>query len=605
MLHLFRKTRTSRAEEKDVPPDGYTLPQSPEELLSTDLRRKLVDMIWQRTSLSATHFERLYLTPLKRFADLVQLLPASENHHHAYPGGMLDHGLEIVIYALKLRQSHLLPPGAAPEDQSSEAEAWTAGLTYAALLHDIGKIVVDHQVELASGNTWHPWNGPLAEPYRIKFVKGRAYHQHPTAGSLLTQQVLTPEILDWLMQTPTLFGALTYVLSGHYEAAGMLGELVIKADQASVSKAIGGNPARAIDIPKESLQGKLIHGLRHLVKNELRINQPGAAAWLTNDALWLVSKSVTDQLKAYLLSQGFEGVPHRNSRLFDEMQCHGIIQQTPANMAIWECTINDPERNWSQKLTMLKVAPALIWGTKQRPETFTGTVVVSADATGEHHTEADKKPTADADSHRPVRSQDQRTDSPPPAPPPYEDDELAFLMQSLDQAGEADRYSSLLNNLIEPGHETDAQQEIPALLPATARGGEMPEPQQNPGTLFVSWLRAGLLTQKIVINDVKAKVHTVSGTAFLVTPGIFQRFSMEHPNLCNAKDQREAWKEIQKQFQKLRLHKKTENGLNIWKCTVMGQKRVRKLQGYLMVDPLSLFTTVPHDNPFLALDVGE
>lgn len=340
--------------------------------------------------------------------------------------------------------------------------------------------------------------------YRIKFVKGRTYHQHPAAGSLLTQQVLTPEILDWLMQTPTLFGALTYVLSGHYEAAGMLGELVIKADQASVSKAIGGNPARAIDIPKESLQGKLIHGLRHLVKNELRINQPGAAAWLTNDALWLVSKSVTDQLKAYLLSQGFEGV-----------------------------------------------------------------------------------------------------DSPPPAPPPYEDDELAFLMQSLDQAGEADRYSSLLDNLVEPGHEIDARQEMPALLPATAGGGEMPEPQQNPGTLFVNWLKAGLLTQKIVINDVKAKVHTVSGTAFLVTPGIFQRFSIEHPNLCNAKGQQEAWKEIQKQFQKLRLHKKTENGLNIWKCTVTGQKRVRKLQGYLMVDPLSLFTTVPHDNPFLALDVGE
>jgi len=50
---------------------------------------------------------------------------------------MLDQGLEVVAYALKLRQSHLLPAGAAPEAQASQAEARTAGVAYAALLHDI------------------------------------------------------------------------------------------------------------------------------------------------------------------------------------------------------------------------------------------------------------------------------------------------------------------------------------------------------------------------------------------------------------------------------------------------------------------------------------
>lgn len=51
---------------------------------------------------------------------------------------MLDHGLEIVAYALKLRQSHLLPAGTTPEDQAAQAEAWTAATAYAALLHNIG-----------------------------------------------------------------------------------------------------------------------------------------------------------------------------------------------------------------------------------------------------------------------------------------------------------------------------------------------------------------------------------------------------------------------------------------------------------------------------------
>lgn len=49
---------------------------------------------------------------------LAQQLPASEYHHHASPGGLLDHMLELMAFAAKLRQRHLLPAGAAREDQA-------------------------------------------------------------------------------------------------------------------------------------------------------------------------------------------------------------------------------------------------------------------------------------------------------------------------------------------------------------------------------------------------------------------------------------------------------------------------------------------------------
>lgn len=98
-------------------------PESAASLLATPRRQKLLEHIWQRTSLSRRQFATLYLAPLERYAELVQQFPASENHHHAYPGGMLDHGLEIVAYALKLRQSYLLPAGVTPEAQAVQAEA--------------------------------------------------------------------------------------------------------------------------------------------------------------------------------------------------------------------------------------------------------------------------------------------------------------------------------------------------------------------------------------------------------------------------------------------------------------------------------------------------
>jgi Putative helicase len=90
-------------------PVGFILPLPAESLLCTSQRKKLLERIWQYTALSEPQFNQLYLDPIRRYASYVQQLPASESHHHAYPGGMLDHGLELVACSLKLRQSYLLP----------------------------------------------------------------------------------------------------------------------------------------------------------------------------------------------------------------------------------------------------------------------------------------------------------------------------------------------------------------------------------------------------------------------------------------------------------------------------------------------------------------
>ncbi|OLU25677.1 hypothetical protein BVH03_18005 [Pseudomonas sp. PA15(2017)] len=652
MLTFF-SPKAAVAEPRAVIPDSYTRPESADTLLGTPLRQRLLEIIWQRTSMSKAHFEQLYMDPIRRYTALVQLLPASEMHHHAYPGGMLDHGLEIIAYALKLRQSHLLPPGAAPEDQAAQAEAWTAGVAYAALLHDIGKIAVDQRVELASGKIWRPWHGPITEQYRMMFVRGRDYHQHPAAGSLLVSQILSSEVLDWIAGVPMLFGQLAFVLSGHYEQAGALGEIVIKADKASVAKALGGNPAKAMAVmtaPQDSLQGRLIRGLRQMIRESagdtpFRLNQPGASGWLTDDALWLVSKPVSDRLRALLMSQGMEGVPTRNSRLFDEMQGHGIIQPTPGDdpKAIWNCTIQDPS-GWKQTLTMLKVSPALIWAAgDERPTSFTGTVIVERDLGAESGT-------AGTTSVQQMGSAATLSTSSPLSPPPHMDfeiplddlqeelssiymtalpsfdnepDELELLMRGTtrpestvatireDDAPDSDT----LNNGIKASSQACAQttpaeaevgRESSSAAPMSSR--ELWEGEEL-GQRFIVWLGEGLKNRRIVINDAKAKVHAVAGTAFIVTPGIFQRFVMEHPSrIKSSANNKESdnWKEVQKQFQKLRLHKKTSTGLNIWKCRVIGQNKARSsLQGYLLIDPNKLFDSIPPDNPFLSLEQGE
>ncbi|PBQ16927.1 integrating conjugative element relaxase, partial [Pseudomonas congelans] len=92
MLNFFTRRKASPIPSNAAA--GFFKPESPDALLSTSRRRQLIENIWQRTSLPREQFETLYMQAFKSYAALVQHLPASENHHHAYHGGMLDHGLE-------------------------------------------------------------------------------------------------------------------------------------------------------------------------------------------------------------------------------------------------------------------------------------------------------------------------------------------------------------------------------------------------------------------------------------------------------------------------------------------------------------------------------
>ncbi|WP_422775499.1 MobH family relaxase [Pseudomonas aeruginosa] len=599
-------------------PGGFLPPLSSMELLGTPRRRQLLENIWQRASLSKQQFEEIYRRPLANYAELVQQLPASENHHHAHPGGMIDHGLEIVAYALKVRQTYLLPIGAAPESQSAQAEAWSAAAAYGALAHDIGKIVVDLQVELQDGSTWHPWNGPINQPYRFKYVKSREYQLHGAASALLIHQLLPRTALDWLSRFPELWAQLIYLFAGQYEHAGILGEIIVKADQASVAQELGGNPDRALAAPKQSLQRQLADGLRFLVKDKFKLNQPGGPSdgWLTQDALWLVSKPVSDQLRAYLLAQGIEGVPSSNSTLFNMLQDQAIIQTNAEDKAIWTATV-DNGAGWRNKFTLLKIAPALIWtDPAERPAPYSGSLVVADGNTSTEKSETTCEIPIELVEQPQVPEAKMTLRQPAPR----------VAKPSTDDQEETDDLYALLGSINSQPEELDTSHDSSAASPTNTRGEEnlqqplgtaepadyapetvedvfMPSRSTDLGQRFVGWMKSGIAARRLFINDTKALVHTVDGTAMLVTPGIFKRYVQEHPELEKLAQAKETngWKLVQRAFEKQNLHRKTSKSLNIWTIKVSGPRKTKELKAYLLQDPTLLFPEQPLDNPSLTV----
>lgn len=611
----------SRKPAKPTPeasPQNFHLPAKATALLQSPLRQQLLENIWRRASLSRAQFNTLYLKPLERYAELVQLLPASENHHHAHLGGLLDHGLEIMAYALKIRQTHLLPIGAPPESQSAQAEAWTAAAAYGALLHDLGKIAVDLRVELEDGRAWHPWHGPISRPYRFKYVKGREYQLHGAASGLVYMQVLDSAILDWLSGFPELWKQLIYLLAGQYEHAGILGEMVIQADKASVAQQLGGNPERALTAPKQSLQRQLADGLRFLVREKLKLNHPDGPAdgWLTQDALWLVSKPAADQLRAYMLTQGIEGVPTSNAPFFNMLQDQAIIQTNAQDKAIWKATI-DNGRGWKNSFTFLKVSPALVWpNPDDRPLQYAGTLTLDQEPVlipQKGISEETVCPVPD----EPVDGMDQASRPPPqprqlmqPAPSaelqPAEREELLSLYSDINgpSVEPIASYGSAPVFPLDKGVEEDetAKDSLAAKARNAARKDVTTMPISNTlGGAFVAWVKAGVASHKLIINDTKALVHTVDDTAMLVTPGIFKRYVLEHPEIEKSigKSGTAAWQYVQRAFEKEKTHEKTSNQLNIWTYDVIGPRKTSQLRGYVLKDPKLLFSEQPMNNPSL------
>lgn len=588
--------------------EGWITPFPASELLDTELRQKYLNLLWQQVSMTQDMFNELYKKPIERYAEMVQLLPASESHHHSHLGGMLDHGLEVLSFSAKLRQSYVLPQNAAPEEQSKQRDAWTAAVIYAALVHDIGKVIVDIEIQLKDGSRWFPWLGVPTQPYKFKYIKGRDYDLHPVMGSFLANYLIPKEAFAWLAEYSEAFSSLMYAMADHKDKSGLLSEIVQKADQNSVTLALGGDVSKLTQKPITSFAKQLVMALRHLLQHKFKINTPKGPSdgWLTEDALWLMSKPTADQIRAYLLEQGISA-PSDNPKLFSEMQSLGIIESTNDGTAIWHCRIK-ADSGWCppKAFSLLRIKPEVAWeNLNDRPGTFLGRVDIeneeqlssSEDIKEENSiiTESEVQLPVITDTvNKPALSENipsQNTQN-------FETktDMTDLVMNLFSPVEESQDYTDK-----KPSQESKINKI--ASTPSITTGDDTKEIEAVSGEIFVEWLKSGIIGNTLTINNSNAKLHIVKGKLFLVTPGIFQLF-FNSKGITNFT--KKDIENLQYSFQELKLHKKyrqsNNDSINFWRCKVIGPRRTSQLIGYL-IDKTDYFfgNRIPIDNLHLSL----
>ncbi len=602
----------------------------------TASRRATIDELVSLTSMTPPQFDALIRRAIGRYAEFVQELPASEMHHHSTPGGMLDHGLEVARHALALRRGHILPPGVEPEQIQKLADRWTYAIFTAALLHDIGKAAVDIVVTLydhhqAPLGRWNPWAGAMpshAEYYTATHARERRYRLHQRVGTLLAHHVVPIRGIAWLSEDRELFGAWAAYLTGDSEAAGILGQIIAQADGRSVAMNLGADPptpqanaptdhnmnpsARSAGAATQKpLHEKMLTALRYLLaeSDALPLNRNGAAGWLVDGSLWLVSKRAVDAIRDHLLQEGHHGIPSRNDRLFDTLQEHRILNPTPDDRAIWKARVSGD--GWAHDLTLLRIPASTIWPNPDTmPEPFTGTVVPACES---NETMGDTRPspkpksdpTPETSGSAPVSENQQAR----PSNTHQIDADRANDAPAIDAQLEDDEY------LGEPEYElygldpaTKDAKTAPATIPQAADTEEPNDAahdsaetrnSDDDGEQFVEWLRQGIKDQSITVNQPHARVHIAPDGIALVSPAIFRDFARRYDK---------SWTHVQKRFLRMHLHRRTESGTNIHKYLVEGERKPngerqssKSISVVLLTDPATLWPdhAPPPTNPHL------
>lgn len=548
-------------------------------------------------------FDALFLEPLYRYAEAVQLAPASESHHHSGPGGLLVHTIEVVTLALKKRRGYQLPLGGSIHDINEQRHAWTYGVFVACLLHDMGKLSANIRlvVRLKDGTEkkWTPHDESLvqskaAKSYRIQFEKSVYEYHHKIA--LTHFDVISRGARGWLAQAPSVMTQLCSYLWGDRFESGIIGEIAEFADREST--------ARNLQIPSNHKFSNAISAIDRYLKmmrqwiadGALRVNVNGGMGWVDSDGyLYVVCRSLAEKMIQECESLGIKSLPQDPVRIYDILQEHGFALPTPDGKAIWN--IHVKTETFEHKFTCLKFEARKFTPPTKLLRPLDGVLTVQDSRALEPATkkQATTPHVADEKTHENISGGKAVPQGTVEEKNTHEHDiedanecqapeikNNAYEEETPEDAGASEENEAIEENL-------EAVRETERRKAATEKEPYEPVEENDTGSVrtlnieahdtpkrFVHWLKKGLIEKTILINDVTAEVHIVEEGVLLLAPAIFKTFLNTHGQPGESKHNN-----LSKRFARLRLH--IRNGdVNIHSYWVCASNRASKINGWLL-----------------------
>lgn len=560
---------------------------------------KNFDSLQKLVGISDQHFAAMYRPLLASVAEAIQLMPASETHHHARHGGLLDHTIEMTHTALKIRRGMKLPIGGTTEQIFAEKDLWTYAMFVAAMLHDIGKAVANFRLRLESGSLITPLVEDVATRYRgqryeVEYCDNR-YQLHKTLSVACLK--LVPEIgLAWLAESSELFYQLTSYLSGNTYESGVFAQVVSFADRDSTARDIRAERPRFA--AKEDRQIPAIEHFSRalrtaLVDRKIKINQPGSIAFVDEKYTYFVCRKLVDFLVETLEADGVTSVPRDYVRVYDLLLEHGLAVPHPADehAAIW--SVRFQSGGFDQTFSVLAFETSRLFLPARMPMLFDGVISVANQPRRPEYNQTiesmNDKPSVAATT-QPESSETTGTSKAETAAS-IVDETDPFAPVTIEEEATsnvaADESSSKT-----PGTEADKPETA-----TTDRGSlelSWDAKDYDLVDVFVDWIGDGIKNRKLKYNSMSAAIHIVDEGVALLTPEIFKRFCLTHGLM--EKDGRE-WDRLQKRIDRKKINIKTDDGrnMNVHRYWAVGERRKTRINCYIL--PFDLFFKEGEDRP--------
>ncbi|CAI0963287.1 helicase/relaxase domain-containing protein [Serratia quinivorans] len=540
-------------------PAGYFMPQSATQLLDMPARKQCLQQLWENSALPKDLYGQFYLQPLYKLVTLMQVLPAALQGEYAREGGLVDVTLQTTTYAVRLAKGHMLPPGAAPEEQSAQNVQWNVVVFYAALWHYL-PLLSQLQGESQSGRAWLPGLTVPSEPYRFRFSVIPPDPILTTSQSaMIAARLLPAEVIDWLTTLPAATHALMMVASRQPSALPVIDDIIQEAAKLARgdSLSVTSSPAAITDTLTVALSSVA------LATENITSSVPGV------DLQSAVSSSNPPLVEAQLPAEALNQL-EENAASATEVLLSSAL----------DAPVND------KPLAEMVVAPETVIGVEEDMQALLSLMAVGVSApVNQTEQEFGDAPHED--------------EGPVPADNPVLTDEVTQVIE----AAEINRGSDSIDDIAPEAADSTPEFCTPNTTNLTSsqsqKLGIEGDGSIPPGEVFWRWLAEGLNSNELPINSIDARVHLVSGFVFITVPGIFYLY-LKQAGLDGA--QREA---LQEDFERLEKHRRVKGKRFYFAHLYETSERTgafKRTKGYLVkASLLYRGKNLPDDSPVLVI----
>lgn len=321
--------------------EGFPAYLSSDYLLS--LQNELYTKLLGGVGLPKSEFDEIVRPAVLNYARFVHLLPASENHHHCGPGGLLRHGLEVAYFSMNGTKNTAFDSRRPPSERSKRAVRWNVAGLLCGLLHDTGKAVTDMQIVyppsdlkwVHSENTVEEWAKKHGlRKYYIEWSKGR-HARHVMKSRDLVMTLCPPQTLTWLMAAgDDILDALMDAIVGKEESP--LYRVLMMADGKStkLDMASGEAPQYMTGVPVIKL---MTSAMTRLIKEGTwTVNVPGARVWTSSQGVFIAWNSGAQEIINLILSDKVEAIPRTPTSLLMRLVDQSVAVPGPDGELYWE-----------------------------------------------------------------------------------------------------------------------------------------------------------------------------------------------------------------------------------------------------------------------------